>query len=433
MRKLRYYFSLLALGAILFAACGKNPGEVPKPTETPQVSETPEVTEEPEATATPKATATPEPTQGPTPTPMGTNLPEGINLLNTYGKTFGHIGTCINIRQFSDPKSVALLKEQYNSITLENEMKPSTILSGYRKQLSLEDAKAQGYVIPDNYIDETVPELNFYYADRAMEFCAENGLGLRGHTLVWHEQTPTWFFRVGYEPDGEFVTPEVMDARLEFYIRSVMGHICEHENGDVLYSWDVVNEYVHAENSGWETVYSDEGLTPSFVKLAFEIADDVLRQYGIRENVTLVYNDYDTYSVTLQILNLLEFINEDKKLCDVVGMQSHLTAMSVPAIKVKMAVEDFLEAGYEVYITELDVENKNLTFLASYYYDIMEGLLELKQAGGKINGITYWGLSDQTSWIKAQKPLLFTNPQTPKLAYYKVLEAYVDAGLYVEE
>ncbi|MDD5901075.1 MAG: endo-1,4-beta-xylanase [Lachnospiraceae bacterium] len=425
MRKTRFYFGVLVLGAVLFAACGN------KTEDTAALTTTPEVTQETETT--PEPTATPKPTQKPTPTPMGANLPAGINLLNTYGKTFGRIGTCINGYQFTDQTALALLKENYNSITLENEMKPDAILKDYRKQLSLDEAEAKGYVIPENYRESTVPELNFYYTDRALDFCAENNLGLRGHTLVWHSQTPNWFFREGYLPDGEFVTPEVMNARLEFYIRSVMGHVYDHEHGDVLYSWDVVNEYVHAENSGWAAVYGEEGLTPSFVKLAFEIADDVLVQYGIRENVSLLYNDFNTYSETLQILRLLEFVNADKKVCDGVGMQSHLKVMNPPAIKFKMAVEDFLEAGLEVHLTELDAGNSNPTFHADYMYEIMEDLLELKQAGAEINGITYWGISDVTSWRKDEKPLLFTTPKTPKLAYYKVLEAYVDAGLYVEE
>ncbi len=426
MRRLRYCFSALVLGAVLLGACGN--GENPAlPTLAPTAAATPE------ATATPEPTATPTPTKKPTPTPMGTNLPEGINLLNTYGKIFGRIGTCINGRQFTDQVALALLKENYNSITLENEMKPDAILSDYRKQLSLDDAKSRGYVIPDNYKEATVPELNFYYTDRALTFCAENNLGLRGHTLVWHSQTPSWFFRVDYKPDGEFVTPEVMDARMEFYIRSVMGHVYDHENGEVLYSWDVVNEYVHAENSGWEAVYGNEGLEPGFVKKAFTIADDVLKKYGIRESVSLLYNDFNTYSETLQILRLLEFVNGDGKVCDGVGMQSHLTAMNPPAVKYKMAVEDFLEAGHEVHMTELDIGNANPTYQANYVYDIMEDLLEMKKNGAAINGITYWGISDVTSWRKTEKPLLFTTPKTPKLAYYKALEAYVDAGLYTEE
>ena len=425
MRKLRYLFGILVLGTVLFAACGDKPDDNPLPTEAPQLTEAPE--------GTPEPTATPKPTEKPTPTPMDANLPKGINLLNSYGETFGHIGTCINGRQFSDPAALAVLKENYNSITMENEMKPDAILGSSSTLISVDEAKALGYVIPANYKESMVPQLNFYYTDRALQFCVDNNMGLRGHTLVWHSQTPSWFFKEDYKRDGAFVSPEVMDARLEFFIRSVMGHVYDQENGSALYSWDVVNEYVHATNVGWKEVYGEEGLEAGFVKKAFVIADDVLRQYGLEEDVSLLYNDFNTYSETLQILNLLEFVNADGKVCDGVGMQSHLTVDNPHVIKYITAMKKFLEAGYEVHITELDVGNTNDLYQAKYCYDLMTKILELKKEGAAINGITWWGLADTNSWRPGEKALMYKTLKTPKLSYYRVLEAYVDAGLYMEE
>lgn len=424
MRKMRYTFTVLSLCVALCAGCGGSTDKNKQTTPVPEASPTPE------ATATPTPTNTPTPTKKPTPTPMGANLPEGINLLNTYGETFGRIGTCINSFQFTDQTALELLKKNYNSITLENEMKPQEILKNPNAMLTIDEAKELGYVIPENYKETVVPQLNFYYTDRALEFCEKHNLGLRGHTLVWHSQTPTWFFREGYKTNGEYVTPEVMDARMEFYIRSVMGHVCDSEFGHVLYSWDVVNEYVHAENSDWEDVYGNEGLEPGFVKKAFQIADDVLKQYGVRDKVSLLYNDFNTYSDAVHIFKLIRFVNEDGKYCDGIGMQSHLKTQSPPPIKYKMAIEDFLEEGYEVQITEMDVENSSPILQANYLYDIMEDLLELKMNGANITGITFWGLSDVNSWRKQNKPLLYSTLKTPKQSYYRVLEAYVNAGLY---
>lgn len=430
MRKLRYYFGVMALGMVLFAACGKRPATDPLPTLAPQA------TEEPVATTTPEPTATPKPTQKPTPTPMGSDLPEGINLKNTYGKTFGRLGTCINSFQMSDLTVWNLLEQHYNSITLENEMKPDAILGGGSPtMISVEDAKELGYVIPENYKEDVVPKLNFYYTDRAIELCVKYDLGLRGHTLVWHSQTPSWFFRENYDRNGAFVSPEVMDARLEFFIRSVMGHVYDNENGTVVYSWDVVNEFIHSDGVGWQEVYGkEEGIKAGFVKKAFQIADDVLKQYGIRDKVSLLYNDFSTYGVITQVLELLEFINSDGKVCDGVGMQSHLSDNDDPhPIKYITAMKKFLEAGYEVQVTELDVGSTNETYQANYYYDIMKRILQMKKEGANITGITLWGLADTNSWRSNEKPLLFKTLKTPKASYYKVLEAYVDAGLYEEE
>ncbi|MBQ8845631.1 MAG: endo-1,4-beta-xylanase [Lachnospiraceae bacterium] len=72
-------------------------------------------------------------------------------------------------------------------------------------------------------------------------------------------------------------------------------------------------------------------------------------------------------------------------------------------------------------------------YQANYYYDIMKRILQLKKEGANITGITLWGFADTNSWRSDEKPLLYKTYKTPKASYYKVLEAYVDAGLYEEE
>ena len=366
--------------------------------------------------------------------PLVPETENGATLLNTYGKTFGYIGTCINPAQLRDKKTLEKVKAQYNSITLENDMKPDHILNSWSPNfISIDAAKALGYVIPENYTESKVPKLNLSTTDTVLKICAENGLGLRGHTLVWHAQTPKWFFKVDYQENGDWVTPEVMDARLEFYIRSVMGHIYDNENGHVVYSWDVVNEYVHATDSGWEAVYGNEGLTPSFVKLAYEIADDVLKQYGIREEVSLIFNDFNTYIDYAKIKEVMKFINSEEKICDGVGMQAHLSTGNPTEIKFVTTVKEFLKEGYEVQITELDIGNNGEGTQAMYVYDLMKRLLKIKKEGGAITGLTYWGVGDNVSWRPGENALLFTTIDKPKKGYFEVLRAYTDAGFTVGE
>ena len=59
----------------------------------------------------------------------------------------------------------------------------------------------------------------------------------------------------------------------------------------------------------------------------------------------------------------------------------------------------------------------------------MSNVIKIKTAGGKITGVTFWGISDDVSWVKENNPLLFSRFNTPKSSYYKVLQAYTDAGL----
>ncbi|MCM8900025.1 endo-1,4-beta-xylanase [Caldicoprobacter algeriensis] len=87
------------------------------------------------------------------------------------------------------------------------------------------------------------PAVKFDTVIPGLEFCKENGIQMRGHVLVWHNQVPDWFFREGYESDGEFVDKETMLARMESYIRQVL-EFTQKEYSGVIYAWDVVNEAV---------------------------------------------------------------------------------------------------------------------------------------------------------------------------------------------
>ena len=155
-----------------------------------------------------------------------------------------------------------------------------------------------------------------------MKICYENGIGMRAHTLVWHSQTPAWFFRTGYSTNYGYVSESQMNARMEFYIKSVMNHVYTSQSGSCVYAWDVVNEYFHATNSGWESVYGQCGNTTAFVKRAFQYAYDCLDYFGLTKKLSLFYNDFNTYMEVNDVITMINYINSDKKICNGVGMQS---------------------------------------------------------------------------------------------------------------
>lgn len=344
-------------------------------------------------------------------------------LLDSYGRLFGKIGTCINLEQLKDAATLKLVKEQYNSITLENEMKPDYLLRSYWPEfLSIEDAKQRGYYIPDSYKETTVPALHFSTVDEVLQICYENGLGLRGHTLVWHSQTPEWFFRINYDKEQDYVDAETMNARMEFYIRTVMGHICESPYGDVLYAWDVVNEYLNSPEEGfWNGVY---GKRDSYVKKAFEYANAALEAYGKREQVELFCTDFNTYMNADKMIALVQYVNSEKHLCDGVGMQSHLGTDFPLEEWYLETVKKFIDSGFTVQIAELDIGNEGEQRQADYCYRIFNGLIDLQLQKQGITGLTLWGLADSVSWRKEQSPLLFSEPGVAKASYHRVMDAY---------
>lgn len=374
---------------------------------------------------TPTPTLTPTPTNTPvSPTPT----PSSSSLLNSNGRLFGNSGAAVTSSQLNNANTLAAIKTQYNSITMENEMKPEAVLSS--NLISVAQAKSNGYYIPSNYTESTVPTFNFNTMDSVMKICANNGLKLRAHTLVWHGQTPDWFFKTGYSGSGAYVSQTVMDTRMEMYIKTYMNHVHKNNYGSVVYAWDVVNEYLHAGSiGGWARIYgSNLGTSPSYVKKAFQFARECLDSNGLTGKVSLFYNDYNEYEVADNIVSMIKFINSEKKLCDGVGMQSHLDTGYPSMSLYKSAMQKFMNAGLEMQITELDVTNTSDSVQATYVYDLMSAIISAKKAGANITGVTWWGLYDSISWRSSQKPLLFSGLNTPKASYNKSLQAFKDAG-----
>ena len=351
------------------------------------------------------------------------------SLLSTYGSLFGRSGNSVSLSQLQNSSTLAHIKSQYNSITLENEMKPDALL-GYSPSLITRDsAKNLGYYVSGSFTESYVPKINFDTVDKVLKICYENGIGVRAHTLVWHSQTPDWFFRVGYSTKYGYVSQDQMNKRMEYYIKTVMNHVYTSKYGSCVYAWDVVNEYLHATTSGWEKIYGARTTRPAFVKRAFQYAYDCIKYFGLTNKVSLFYNDFNTYMEVNDVITMINYINSDGKICNGVGMQSHLSTSYPSVAYYTQAVQSFVNAGFEVQITELDATNKGDQDLANYLYSLMKNVISIKKAGGKITGLTIWGLADDVTWIKGQKPLLFSTIGNPKTAYWSVLQAYKDSGV----
>lgn len=379
--------------------------------------------------------------------------PEGLtSIKDTYSGIFERMGNVVSYNtswnngyQMQNDDTMKFVKHHFNSYTLENELKPAQILSDWSGTISVSEAKKLGYVIPDGYTESTVGKLNFDSVDKILEIANQYGLQMRGHVMQWHQQTSTRFFKEGYSSSGANVSKEVMDKRLEFYIRSVMKHVMDKEKsltgkaGSLVYCWDITNEYTHRTNdpaaTSWMDVYGDMGLKPTYVKKAYEVAYDELKQYGLQKDITLFYNDYNEYDVADEIVELINYINEgeEAKICGGIGMQSHITVNYPSLEKYGTAVDKFLATGLQVQVTELDIgieDGQTEEDLANHYSDIMKLLISKQENRDKsvnargITGVTVWGLYDAISWRKPTSCLLFGESlEDPKPAFYSFLEA----------
>lgn len=340
-------------------------------------------------------------------------------LKKAYEQDF-KIGAAVNSWQLigngNYKQAKPLIAGQFNSITMENQMKPESLISV--------DTKESG--------DNTAVVINKETLDLVLGLAQDNGLSLRGHTLVWHSQTPEWFFHEGYDASKAYVSKDTMRTRMENYIRQVLEY-CQDNYPGVVYAWDVANEVVDDNgtmrtNSPWYKVYGDA----SYVTDAFRFA----RQYAA-EGVSLFLNDYNEYMPAKRD-KLYELAKElyEEGICDGIGMQSHYS-MSYPTVAlVKVAIQkyDSIAPGkFQVQLTELDIHNTYNTAagqksVAQKYKTLFEMLVEMRRGGVNITGVTFWGLTDADTWLTNFKretsyPLLFGGDYAAKSAYFAVLEA----------
>ena len=379
--------------------------------------------------------------------------PEGLtSIKDTYSGIFERVGNVLSYNtswnngyQMQSDDTMKFVKHHFNSYTLENELKPEQVLSNWSGTISVSEAKNLGYVIPDGYTESTVAKLNFDSVDKILEIANNYGIQMRGHVMQWHQQTSPRFFHEGYDANNDIVTKAVMDKRIEFYIRTVMKHVMDKEKsltgkaGSLVYCWDITNEYTHRTNqpsdTTWVDVYGDMGLKPTYVKKAYEVAYDELKQYGLQKDITLFYNDYNEYDVADEIVELINYINEGEEtnICGGIGMQSHITVNYPSLEKYGTAVDKFLATGLQVQVTELDIgieDGQTEEDLANHYSDIMKLLISKQENRDKsvnargITGVTVWGLYDAISWRKPTSCLLFGESlEDPKPAFYSFLEA----------
>lgn len=312
-----------------------------------------------------------------------------------------------------------LIREQFNSLTPGNELKPDNVLD-------------YATCISDPKYDDN-PAISFKKVMPILEFAKEANIPVRGHTLVWHSQTPRWFFAEGYSQDANapLVSKELMLKRMENYIRQVLEYAQANYPG-LIYAWDVVNEAVNpgeGDENGLRTRDSlwYEVVGPEFIEKAFEYA----RKYA-DPDVKLFYNDYNTEEKgkLLHIKNLVRGLKE-KGLIDGIGLQSHLTMDGPSLIDVNSSLLEYGELGLEIQITELDMgltDNSEEEFLrqAMRYKRLFMFIKNARESGAaNITNVTFWGLSDDISWLNKPSepnyPLLFDNYLLQKPAFWGVL------------
>ncbi|WP_377271388.1 endo-1,4-beta-xylanase [Peterkaempfera sp. SMS 1(5)a] len=297
-------------------------------------------------------------------------------------------------------------------------------------------AKHFGSVTPGNAMkwDATEPtEGAFKYtdADAIVDFAAAHGIGVRGHTLVWYQQTPAWVFQ---DASGTTMTatPEnkaLLLSRMENHIKAVMGHF-----KGKLYAWDVVNEAIdETQSDGLRHSMWYQIAGPDYIADAFRTAHEA------DPDAELCINDYNTTVAAKRqaLYNLVSSLRQQGVPVDCVGHQMHGNIDWPSASDTAATIEQFAGLGVDQQITEMDVSV--YTDNTSSYSTIPAAALTKQAAEYKalfdvyrshrddISSVTVWGLADDNTWLdsfpinRLDAPLFFDRQLQAKAAYWSVV------------
>jgi endo-1,4-beta-xylanase len=353
--------------------------------------------------------------------------PPGPTLRQAYADDFLH-GTAVNddIVSGRDARAQALVPLHFNAITLENSMKAEV-----------------GNPKPGVY--------DFAAADAFVDFGEKHDMFIVGHTLVWHNQTPDWFFR---KPDGTPVGHDALVERMRQHIETVAGRYSGRVD-----AWDVVNE-VMGEDGQYRPTKWVEGIGDGdeLVKLAFRFA----HQYA--PDAQLYYNDFNAWRPEKRdgIVRMVKMLQAHGIRIDGIGIQGHWGLHYPSTADIEAAIDAYAALGVKVMITELDVDVLPLTregqvigqgmahpqfqlpefkrFLDPYQaglpaevqqqlaarYAELFGIFHRKR--DVIDRVSVWGVHDPMSWKndypiphRTNYPLLFDRQYQPKPALDAVL------------
>jgi endo-1,4-beta-xylanase len=329
--------------------------------------------------------------------------------LRSLGAQFGlRVGTAVTPYDL-DPSNSAyysIVANQFSVLTPENAMKWQVV-------------------------EPTEGTYDWSGGDQVVAFAQEHGDLVRGHTLLWHNQLPTWL--TGGVAAGSINKAELFDLLRQHIITEVT-----HFRGKI-WQWDVANEFF--ADSG-DTCILPDGINCGdwWVQHLGEgiIADAYRWAHEADPHALLFYNDYNiagedgTNAKFNAVYTWLQKMRAEGVPIDGVGDQGHQDLLYPFPTLMTQDLQKYASLGLKVAITEADVR----TFVSNsttqqptdpmapsaqaYYYDQM---LKACLAVPNCISFTVWGFDDTESWV----PSTFSGEGyadiydvnlNPKLSYY---------------
>jgi len=323
-------------------------------------------------------------------------VPSTCSLRQLADMTHIRLGSTAEAAETTDVNHADLLAREFNALTPENALK------WYATQ-------------------PTAWTWDFTDADTVVQFALDNGMQIRGHTLLWAQDTytPAWVLGIS--------DPTALQIEVDAQITATMDHFAGR-----VHRWDVVNEPLATLGTGpsdsvlWR-------LGPQWIADAFRLA------HSVDPDAELWLNEYGTDWVPGKheaLLDLVRGLVDDGVPIHGVGLQTHrLPGFAIDPDRFIAQLRDVTSLGLQVAITELDIpisptDPSALDQQATEYASIVTSCLRVP---GCVE-ITTWGLSDGSTWLDSlgrfptpTRPLLFDAAFAPKPAYRAVRDVLATA------
>jgi endo-1,4-beta-xylanase len=294
------------------------------------------------------------------------------------------IGTAVNADELgTDDAYDAVLGSQFTSVTPENVMKWDTI------------EPSQG-------------TYNYTQADALVKYAQQHGQLVRGHTLVWYNQLPSWV------TSGNYSSAQLKEI-LKQHITSEVSHF----KGKI-WQWDVVNEAFNDDGTYRDDIWLEK-LGPDYIKDAFIWA------HQADPKAKLFINDYNIEGVNAKstaLYNLVASLRKQGVPIQGVGIQGHLDTQYPAPHDIADNMARFDKLGVDTAITEADVRiplpatSTDVEAQNEAYSTLLQGCLLTKHC----TDFTVWGFNDKFSWVPGVfsgegQADIYNDDYTPKTAY----------------
>jgi endo-1,4-beta-xylanase len=275
---------------------------------------------------------------------------------------------------------------------------------------------------------------DFKNADKVATFAGDNGMKLRGHTLVWYGVMPSW--------TESLTGKSAAQDELLKHIDTVVGRYRTRMDSWVVVNEPLIDKAVNVDDlrpTIWQRTIGIDHFA-----MAFEAA------HAADPTAKLIINEYDIEYVgeryrnrRLALTALVRLLVDRKVPIHGVGIQGHLAAnLDIDVEGLRQFAQDMKALGLTISVTELDVIDNLLPADVAQRDQLVSqragAFLTALNEVARIDSLLTWGITDKYTWVPMyykradglkNRPLPLTDQYVPKPLMATIAQFSSVAGL----